>query len=105
MTVDGSWLTFHACSYLIHAPDAEWQVNHDGVNEYVFNTGQSSGSTPIPLRIASADVDFRGSSAQSRWYSNLDSNFQNIETFINTLLAPLPPIGLVMTSTSLAGPR
>jgi mannosyl-oligosaccharide alpha-1,2-mannosidase len=27
------------CSYLIHAPDAEWQVNHDGVNEFVFNTG------------------------------------------------------------------
>nr|OQO27309.1 Mannosyl-oligosaccharide alpha-1,2-mannosidase 1B [Rachicladosporium sp. CCFEE 5018] len=25
-------------SYLIHAPDAEWQVNHDGKNEWVFNT-------------------------------------------------------------------
>ncbi|KAF2210194.1 glycoside hydrolase family 47 protein [Cercospora zeae-maydis SCOH1-5] len=25
-------------SYLIHAPDAEYQVNHEGKNEYVFNT-------------------------------------------------------------------
>ncbi|GAB7362051.1 hypothetical protein MBLNU230_g2085t1 [Neophaeotheca triangularis] len=25
-------------SYLIHAPDSEWQVNHNGQNDWVFNT-------------------------------------------------------------------
>lgn len=26
------------CSYLIHAPNDVWQVNHNGVNDFVFNT-------------------------------------------------------------------
>lgn len=25
-------------SYLIHAEDAEWQVNYEGKNEFVYNT-------------------------------------------------------------------
>jgi hypothetical protein len=82
-------LTFRYYSYLIHAPDAEWQVNHDGVNEWVFNTGQCLSFVIIILCIAFADVHFRGSSAQSRWYSNLNASFSKSKTFMNILLAPM----------------
>ena len=70
-------LTFRYYSYLIHAPDAEWQVNHNGVNEFVFNTGQCLGYITFLFCIALADIHFRGSSAQSRWYSNLNVSFRS----------------------------
>jgi len=37
-------------SYLIHAPDAEWQVNHHGRNEFVFNTEAH------PLKVAGTPI-------------------------------------------------
>lgn len=37
-------------SYLIHAPDAAFQVNHDGVNEFVFNTEAH------PIRVAGTPI-------------------------------------------------
>ncbi|MCJ1468611.1 maturation of Asn-linked oligosaccharides protein [Pseudocyphellaria aurata] len=37
-------------SYLIHAPDAPWQTNHNGVNEFIYNTEAH------PLRVAGASI-------------------------------------------------
>lgn len=37
-------------SYLIHAPDAAYQVNSNGVNEYVFNTEAH------PLKVAGTPI-------------------------------------------------